>query len=149
MYLSPCAGAFVAQSSRSTTVSHSSAQSEVKAISDACKEIVPTRDMLALMGCPQTGATLLYTDSQAAVDLISNIFAMHPKTRHFNRDINYVRQCQQEGVVELIFVPTDFNPADILTKVLGVEKHVRFTAMLLIGVGVAAMAVLAYEGMAL
>jgi hypothetical protein len=149
LYLSPSAGAIVAQSRRSTTVSHSSAESEVRSICEACKEIVPTREMLELLRAPQMGATRLFTDSQAAVDLISNIFAMHPKSRHFNRDINYVRQCQQEGLIELIFVPTDLNPADIMTKILGVEKHVRFTAMLLLGVGVAAMAVLAYEGMAL
>jgi hypothetical protein len=74
---------------------------------------------------------------------------MHPKCRHFNRDINYIRECQQEGLVELVFIPTDCNPADVLTKILGEDKHIRFTSMLLLGVGVATVALLAYEGMSL
>jgi hypothetical protein len=74
---------------------------------------------------------------------------MHPKCRHFNRDINYIRECQQKGLVELVFIPTDWNPADVLTKILGEDKHTRFTSMLLLGVGVATVALLAYEGMSL
>jgi hypothetical protein len=74
---------------------------------------------------------------------------MHPKSRHFNRDINYVRECQQEGLVKLIFILTDWNPADVLTKILGADKHTRFTSMLLLGVGVATVAMFAYEGMSL
>mmetsp|Transcript_20394 Transcript_20394/g.45551 ORF Transcript_20394/g.45551 Transcript_20394/m.45551 type:complete len:487 (+) Transcript_20394:2479-3939(+) len=148
-FLSPSAGAFSASSKRSTTVSHSSAQSEVKSISECCKQIGPNREMLGLLGAPQLAPIKLYTDSQAAVDLISNIFQMHPKCRHFNRDINYVRECQQEGLVELVFIPTDWNPADVLTKILGIDKHIRFTSMLLLGVGVATVALLALEGMSL
>jgi hypothetical protein len=73
-FLSPSAGAFYVSSKRSTTVAHSSARSEVKSINESCKLIGPHRDMLELLGAPQHGPTKLYTDSQAAADLISNIF---------------------------------------------------------------------------
>jgi hypothetical protein len=42
-FLSPLAGAVTASSKRSKTVSHSSAQSEVKAMSEACKAITADR----------------------------------------------------------------------------------------------------------
>jgi hypothetical protein len=77
---------------------------------------------------------------------VSNVFVMHPKCRHFNRDINHVRECVQLGLVSLVFVPTDDNPADILTKILGEEKHCKFTDMLLHGVGADALEELAALG---
>jgi hypothetical protein len=80
------------------------------------------------------------------VDLVSNIWVIHPKSRHFNRDINHVRECVQLGLVTLVFVPTDDNPADIMTKVLGPTKHIKFTKMLLEGVGVEVAAVLVAAG---
>jgi hypothetical protein len=149
MYLSPEAGAYNVRSKRSTTVSHSSAQSEIKAIYDCCKEIVPDREQLATLGFPQLLPTRLHTDSQAGVDLVTNVFQVHPKSRHYNRDINYIRQCVQQGLVELVFVSTDENPADLLTKLLGPTKHAKFTKMLLVGVGVVAVAALFYNGVAL
>jgi hypothetical protein len=144
-FLSPTAGAYSVTSKRSTTVSHSSAQSEVKSICEFCKEAVPDREQLAALGCPQARPTRLHTDSQASIDLVANIFAMHPKCRHFNRDINYIRQCVQLGVVELAFVGTDDNTADLLTKLLGPVKHVKFTKMLLSGVGLVAVAALFFS----
>jgi hypothetical protein len=65
---------------------------------------------------------------------------MHPKCRHFNRDINYVRECVQNGTVELYHIGTDVSPSDILTKILPEEKHTRFTAMFLKGVGAVTVA---------
>jgi hypothetical protein len=149
LMLSPLAGAYAVRSKRSTTVSHSSAQSEIKAICEACKEVEPNRLQLAALGCPQLRPTRLYTDSQASVDLVSNVYQMHPKCRHFNRDINYIRQCMQLGLVELVFVGTDDNPADLLTKALGPTKHIRFTAMLLAGVGMLAVAALHVNGVSI
>jgi hypothetical protein len=60
-----------------------------------------------------------------------------------------VRECQQEGLVELVFTPTDWNAADVLTKILAADKYARFTSMLLLGVGIATVALLAREGMSL
>jgi hypothetical protein len=85
----------------------------------------------------------------ARVDLGSNMWQMHPKSRHFNRDINHVRECVQLGLVALVFVPTDDNPADLMTKTLGTAKHIKFTSMLLRGVGVAAVTALAIGAYAL
>jgi hypothetical protein len=139
IFLSPVAGAVTTYCKRSTTVSHSSAQSKIKAIT-------ADRPLLAQFGAPQIEPTLLYTDSMAGVDLVSNVFQMHNKCRHFNRDINHIRECVQLGLVSLVFVPTDDNPADILTKVLGAVKHVKFTGMLLRGVGATVVVALGIAG---
>jgi hypothetical protein len=145
-YLSPSAGAVTTCSKRSTTVSHSSAQSELKAMLETRKSITADRELLVALGEPQTEPSLLYTDSMTGMDLVSNIFTMHPKCHHFNRDINHVRECVQLGIVALAFVPTDDNPADIMTKVLGASKHIKFTGMLLGGIGAVAVAAMALAG---
>jgi len=56
-------GSYTVISKRSKTVSHSSLQSEMRALCDAAKEISADRDLLTLLGCPQNGPTLLHTDS--------------------------------------------------------------------------------------
>mmetsp|Transcript_19549 Transcript_19549/g.43555 ORF Transcript_19549/g.43555 Transcript_19549/m.43555 type:complete len:536 (-) Transcript_19549:414-2021(-) len=145
-YLSASAGAVITLCKRSKTVSHSSAQSEVKAMSEACKVLTADRPLLVMPEQPQAEPSVLYTDSQAGVDLISNVWEIHPRCRHFNRDINHVRECVQLGIVSLVFVPTDDTPADIMTKVLGPTKHIKFTEMLLRGVGVAEAAAMAVAG---
>jgi hypothetical protein len=145
-FLGHCAGAVITHCKRSTTVSHSSAQSEIKAMSEVCKSITADRLLLGQLGEPQIDPTLLYTDSQAGVDLVSNIWVTHPKSRYFNRDVNHVRECVQLGLVSLVFVPTDEHPADIMTKILGPTKHIKFTQMLLQGVGVATAAALVVTG---
>jgi len=119
-------GSYTVISKRSKTVSHSSLQSEMRALCDAAKEISADRDLLTLLGCPQNGPTLLHTDSLCAIDLVNNQFGYHPKCRHFNRDTNYVRECVLAGILELIKIDTKDNPSDLTTKLLCgdlVEKH--------------------------
>lgn len=134
LMLSTTAGAFSVVSKRSKTVSHSSLQSEVKALDEACKEIESMRRVLGEFGCAQDGPTPVYTDSQSAIDLVKNYFGYHPKCRHFNRDINYLRQCVDLGLVELYKVHTDDNAADLLTKLCSGDKTTKFTTALLSGV---------------
>jgi hypothetical protein len=55
LFLSLTAGAYSVKSKRSTTVSHSSAQSEI--ICDACKDVGPDREQLAALGFPQSRPT--------------------------------------------------------------------------------------------
>jgi hypothetical protein len=143
LFLSPDAGAYCTKSRRSTTVAHSSLQAEMKGLSEACKDIEADRELLAELGYAQEEPTPVFTDSMSAIDLVSNVFGVHPKCRHFNRDINYVRQCVALGKVKLFHVRSDENPADLLTKLLAKEKHWMFTPQLLRGVGSAAIAIAA------
>ena len=121
-------GFYSIASKRSKTVSHSSLQSEMRALCDVCKEVSADRDLLAALGFPQQKPTLVLTDSLCAIDLVNNRYGFHPKCRHFNRDTNYVRECVNAGIVELGKIHTDDNPTDLLTKLMsgdGVSRHVQ------------------------
>lgn len=97
--LSTKSGAYMVVSRQSTTVAHSSMQTEMKSLCGACKEIVADRDLLDTFKCEQKEPTPLYTESQSSIDVIENRYGYHPKCRHFNRDINFVRECVALGLV--------------------------------------------------
>jgi hypothetical protein len=132
--LSPYAGAYNVASKRSKTVSHSSLQSEIKSMNEICKEVESDRRVAEVLKQPQLEPTDVYTDSQSGLDLIANYFGYHPKCRHFNRDINYIRQCVDRGVVRLGKIHTSENCADLLTKLTDKEKTDKFTTALVSGV---------------
>lgn len=94
LFLRPRAGAYGTKSKRSITVAHGRLQAEMKALAEICKEIEADCALLDELNCTQDAPTVVYTDSQSA------------RCRHFNRDVNYVRQCVLTGVVSLAKIPT-------------------------------------------
>ncbi len=55
------------------------------------------------------------------------------KTSAINVRVNFIRQCINKRVIELHFIPSKLNVADIMTKQLSVEAHERHTYRLLNG----------------
>ena len=43
----------------------------------------------------------------------------HARTKHIEIQYHYVRELIEDGVVELVYCPTQENGADIFTKALG------------------------------
>ena len=52
------------------------------------------------------------------------------KTKHIDIPVHHVRDEVKKGRIKLIHVPGAENPADILTKPLGTEKHYACVAAL-------------------
>ena len=46
----------------------------------------------------------------------------HAKTKHINNKYHYIRSLVRDGVVELHYLPTGEQVADVLTKVLPNKK---------------------------
>lgn len=55
------------------------------------------------------------------------------KTRHINLRIHYIRELINSKVINLIFVPSELNVADVLTKALGAELHNKHSNILIQG----------------
>ncbi|GKD28954.1 hypothetical protein Tco_1239732 [Tanacetum coccineum] len=62
----------------------------------------------------------LYSDSQSAIDLSCNI-VQHSRTKHISVRYHFIKEQVENGVVELYFVKTDYQLADIFTKALARE----------------------------
>jgi hypothetical protein len=56
----------------------------------------------------------------------------HARMKHIEVHYHFIREKVLVGEIDLIYVSTKDQVADIFTKVLGVEKHRRFRYMLVV-----------------
>ncbi len=101
----------------STTISLSSCESEFKAMTLVVCAIIHERDKLKAISFEQVKPTVLYIDSQSSVDLRKTLRSKE-NTKHVNVHINFLRECVNNRIVEIIFIKTDLMVADLLTKSL-------------------------------
>ena len=66
----------------------------------------------------------LFSNSQPAIDLANNP-EHYAKTKHIDIQYHYVREKIQEGVIDLSYIPTKEQLADIFTKALNSPKFKR------------------------
>jgi transposase InsO family protein len=117
---------------KQTCVALSSTEAEYIALSEACKEATYLQSLLAsLLGEPPKPAKL-YVDNQSAVKLAINPVG-HRRSKHIDIRFHFVRDCVQMCKVELEYVSTVDNIADIFTKPLGRIKFEKCASNLGIG----------------
>ncbi|CAI7829620.1 unnamed protein product [Closterium sp. NIES-54] len=100
----------------------SSVESEYMALFRAVREIVWQRCLLAELGEEQQGPTPLYGDSQGAIALAKNP-VFHGLTKHMRVKWHWTRSMVAAGEVELHYVKTTRQPADMMTKRLVEQQH--------------------------
>ncbi|XP_019082703.1 PREDICTED: uncharacterized protein LOC109125498 [Camelina sativa] len=105
------------KSKKQQMVSMSSAESEYRAISKATKELIWFTYILKALLIPFSYPTYLYGDNTTALH-ISSHFVNHERTKHIEMDCHKVREVIEDGVLKTMFVRTDNQLADILTKPL-------------------------------
>lgn len=132
VFLNRSSGAISCVSRNDNTVSHSSTEAEIKAIDMICREIVYFRSILSFLGYTQVNPTKVYVDNKSAIELCRTLKVRH-NVRHINVRINYIRELINSRVIELVFVPTKFNVADVLTKALCIQVHNQHVQVLLHG----------------
>ncbi|CAI7911342.1 unnamed protein product [Closterium sp. NIES-54] len=100
----------------------SSVESEYMALFRAVREIVWQRRLLAELGEEQQGPTPLYCDSQGAIALAKNP-VLHGLTKHMRVKWHWTRSMVAADEVELHYVKTTGQPADMMTKRLVEQQH--------------------------
>lgn len=112
-----------------TSVSLSSAESEIFGAMMAARDGVFLRDLLDELGLMQAGPTVLYLDSKSAIDLAFDPVAFR-RTKHIMRATHYLRDL----VARRFFVPRHIagtsNPADVFTKALSRAAFVAVVRLL-------------------
>jgi hypothetical protein len=103
------------QSKRQPTIAHSTAEAEYMAANAAAKRIAATQNLLGELGYTRYEPTVLYCDNQAAIALASNQMTSH-LTRHMNLRYHYVREEVERYHIKLLFVKSEEQHADIMTK---------------------------------
>lgn len=99
-------------------VSHSSTESEYRAMAQATREVKWLRRLLHDLGAPQVQPSKLFCDSKSAIYIAANP-VFHERTKHIESDCHQVRDAIEEGQIETVHVRTTEQLADVLTKALG------------------------------
>lgn len=109
-------------SQRQSIVTLSSTEAEYVAATTATKEAVWLRQLLNDLGFPCVKPTMLKIDNQSAIQLIKNP-VFHRRTKHIEIQWHFAREKYQNGVIEVDYVPSKQQLADIMTKALPRVQH--------------------------
>nr|GFD42235.1 ribonuclease H [Tanacetum cinerariifolium] len=63
----------------------------------------------------------IYCDSKAAIAISCNL-VQHSRTNHIDVRYHFIKEKVEKGIVELFFVRTEYQLADLFTKALPVER---------------------------
>nr|GFA54613.1 copia protein [Tanacetum cinerariifolium] len=94
----------------------STTEAEYIAMSGCCAQILWMRSQLTDYGF-DFNKIPLYCDNRSAIALCCNN-VQHSRSKHIDIRHHFIREQVKRGVVELYFVTTDYQLADIFTKAL-------------------------------
>ncbi|GJT81573.1 hypothetical protein Tco_1055915 [Tanacetum coccineum] len=103
---------------KSTAIS--TTEAEYIAMSGCCAQILWMRSQLTDYGFAFNKIPL-YCDNRSAIALCCNN-VQHSRSKHIDIRHHFIREQVEKGVVELYFVTTDYQLADIFTKALPRER---------------------------
>ncbi|KAI3718436.1 hypothetical protein L6452_19307 [Arctium lappa] len=103
-------------SKKQNSVSTSTAEAEYVAAGSCCSQILWMRNQLLDYDL-QLSKIPIYCDSTSAIAIANNP-VLHSKTKHIEIRYHFIRDHVMNGDIELHFIPTDFQLADIFTKPL-------------------------------
>lgn len=104
-------------SRRQSCVSQSSTEAEYIAASETAKSAIWIRRALPDLREGQRGPITIFCDNQGAIQLVHHP-DQRPRTKHIDVRFHFVRQQQEKGEIDVQYVCTASQLADILTKPL-------------------------------
>jgi hypothetical protein len=120
------AGAAISWSSKKQmSIALSSTEGEYMAITHAAKEALWIQQFLHDINLPLAEPTTLLVDNQGAIALATNP-TFHAQTKHIGVRQHFIREHVENREINLEYVPTDDQVADVLTKALSYVKHSKF-----------------------
>nr|GEV07641.1 retrovirus-related Pol polyprotein from transposon TNT 1-94 [Tanacetum cinerariifolium] len=98
----------------------SSAEAEYVSLSAYCAQVLGMRTQLTDYDF-HFDKIPMYCDSKAAIAISCNP-VQHSRTKHINVRYHFIKEQVEKGIVELFFVGTEYQLADLFTKALHVER---------------------------
>jgi hypothetical protein len=131
-FLNLTSGTICSRTLKASTVSHSSTEAEIKALDEAIRQCVWLRGFLSELYFPQAEPTTIYIDSLSAKTL-SEQYKINNNSSHMIMRLNYIHQEIKSGTINLQYIDTTNQVADILTKLLPINAFVKLRTILLKG----------------
>ncbi|GKD55258.1 copia protein [Tanacetum coccineum] len=107
-------------SKRQKSVAISSTEAKYIAMSGFCAQILWMKSQLTEYGFG-FNKILMYCDNKSAIALCCNN-VQHSRSKHIDIRFHFIKEHVENGVIELYFVNTEYQLADIFTKALARER---------------------------
>nr|GEX42006.1 copia protein [Tanacetum cinerariifolium] len=110
-------------SKKQDCIAMSTAEAEYVSLSAYCAQVIWMRTQLLDYGYKYS-RILMYCDSKSAIAISCNP-VQHSKTKHIDTRYHFIKEHVEKGTVELYFVGTEYQLADLFTKALP-KKHFEY-----------------------
>ncbi len=104
------------------SVTLSSTEAEYVALSEAAKEVKFVYQVLRSLGLNVKLPIVIRVDNNGAIFMSENV-TVSQRTKHVDIKFKFVQEFVFDGFIQIIFVKTKENDADLFTKNLGGELH--------------------------
>jgi hypothetical protein len=98
-------------------IAESSSEAEYRACAEALKEALWLRNFFEDVGMTLTKPLIIYCDNQSCIALAKNP-VQHARTKHLERGCHFTRHQIKQGRIELVYIKSKDQLADINTKAL-------------------------------
>ena len=105
------------KSKKQSTVSQSSSEAEYRAMAAAASELTWVVLLLQDLGVQTIQLVTLHCDNQSAIYIGKN-HGFYDRTKHIEIDCHFTLDKVLEGLLQLSYLPTQLQLADLLTKIL-------------------------------
>ncbi|UYV78824.1 hypothetical protein LAZ67_16002904 [Cordylochernes scorpioides] len=116
-------------SQKQNCVSLSTTESEYIAASKATKEAIWLRQLLREFHQEQVKPTTIFCDNQSCIRLVHNP-EYRKRTKHIDISYHFIRDQFQKHAIDLLYVCSNDQAADIFTKALPPERYRRLRSQL-------------------
>jgi hypothetical protein len=116
------------QSRAQKTIALSATEAEYMALSDCSRQAVWINNIFSELGL-NVKAVQICADNEGGIFIASNP-VQERRTKHIDVRYHYVRDLLEQKRIDIVWVPTDDNIADMFTKNLGHIKFVKFRSKL-------------------
>jgi hypothetical protein len=115
-------GAISWMSKKQASTATSSTEAEYMALSNATKEAIWLKRLLAEMGFRDNSAVPIFEDNEGAIALTKNP-EFHARTKHIAPHYHFTREQVEEGTIAIHYCHTTEMVADFLTKRTDPKDH--------------------------
>ena len=120
-------------SKKQTAVARSSTEAEYRALTSTATEVIWIQQLLSEVGVRlHTSPPVLWCDNMSAQALASNP-VYHARTKHFELYLHFLRDLVTSRKLEVRYVSTAHQPADLLTKPLSGSRFLSLCHKLHLG----------------
>lgn len=109
-------------SKKQCSVALSTCEAEYHAMSVAAQEIVWMRRVLQEAGISVADSTPLLSDNQSGIAWATGEKSPSVRAKHIDIRVHFIRELVARKEIEVLYVPSEENDADMMTKPLGRNK---------------------------